>query len=163
MSSAVARIHAGHRVFPCLVGRNGMTNLKFEGDGKSPVGSFAMTGLLFRADRHRRIASTMATRAITPIEAWCDDKTHRSYNKSMPQGLPGSDERLWRKDSAYDFLVVLDYNTRPRIIGKGSAIFFHLIRPGASGTAGCVAVTLADMKKLLAICGRHTRMVIGPT
>lgn len=138
-----------------------MGHLKFEGDGKSPVGSFAMTGLLYRADRHRRVSCAMATRATSPTESWCDDISHRCYNRLMPLGLPGSDERLWRADSAYDFLAILDYNFCPRIIGKGSAIFFHLIRPGATGTAGCVAVSLADMKQLLAICGRHTRIVIG--
>ena len=36
----MARLHVGHLVFPCLIGRNGRTHSKREGDGKTPVGVF---------------------------------------------------------------------------------------------------------------------------
>jgi L,D-peptidoglycan transpeptidase YkuD (ErfK/YbiS/YcfS/YnhG family) len=58
-------------------------------------------------------------------------------------------------------VVILDYNLHPRIQGRGSAVFFHLIRKGASFTEGCVAVAPSDLRKLLPLLGRKTRMWIG--
>jgi hypothetical protein len=33
----------------------------------------------------------------------------------------------------------LDHNTRPRVAGRGSAVFVHLMRPARTPTAGCIA------------------------
>ena len=49
-------------------------------------------------------------------------------------------DRLWRSDHLYDFVIEIDHNTRPRIAGRGSAVFLHLARPNRSPTAGCVAI-----------------------
>ena len=35
-----------------------------------------------------------------------------------------------RADHLYDFIVEIDHNTRPRIAGRGSAVFMHVARPG---------------------------------
>jgi L,D-peptidoglycan transpeptidase YkuD (ErfK/YbiS/YcfS/YnhG family) len=144
-----------------LIGRSGMSWMKREGDGKSPAGHFSLTQILFRRDRIARPQSALATRALRPLEAWCDDPKHRNYNRLIPGPLPGTEEWLWRKDSAYDVIAVIGYNLHPRIRNKGSAIFFHLIREGATHTAGCVAVSRADARKILALCGARTRIVIG--
>ena len=45
-------------------------------------------------------------------------------------------DRLMRTDHLYDFIVEIDHNTRPRIAGRGSAVFLHLARPGFAPTAG---------------------------
>ena len=37
---------------------------------------------------------------------------------------------MLRSDNLYDACIVLDWNIRPRRRGRGSAIFFHLARPG---------------------------------
>jgi L,D-peptidoglycan transpeptidase YkuD (ErfK/YbiS/YcfS/YnhG family) len=139
-----------------------MTHMKREGDGCSPVGVFPLGQALYRADRLRRPRTALPLRPLRQNEAWCDDPGHRNYNRPLPLPLPGTDERLWRADSAYDVLAVIAYNVRPRIKGKGSAIFFHLIRPGVVYTAGCVAVSLNDARKILTLCGPITRIVIGP-
>ena len=41
-----------------------------------------------------------------------------------------SHERMLRADDLYDACIVLDWNIGPRRRGRGSAIFFHLARPG---------------------------------
>lgn len=75
---------------------------------------------------------------------------------------PASAERMWRADHVYDVVVVLGYNDRPRRRDCGSAIFLHLARPGYTPTEGCVAVTLRDMRLLLARIGKGTRLsVVG--
>ena len=38
-------------------------------------------------------------------------------------------EELWRGDHLYDIVIETSHNKRPRIQGRGSAIFFHLARP----------------------------------
>ena len=45
--------------------------------------------------------------------------------------------------------------------GRGSAIFFHLARPGLTPTAGCVAIAAADMRKLAPRLARGATMRIG--
>jgi L,D-peptidoglycan transpeptidase YkuD (ErfK/YbiS/YcfS/YnhG family) len=67
---------------------------------------------------------------------------------------------MLRKDGLYDACIVLDWNIRPRRRGCGSAIFFHLARPGFTPTAGCVAVTRAVMARLLPLLSTRTVLVV---
>lgn len=67
-----------------------------------------------------------------------------------------SHERLWRDDHLYDLVVVLSHNERPRQRFLGSAVFLHIADPGGKPTAGCVALSLANMRRLLALCGPDT-------
>ncbi len=55
-----------------------------------------------------------------------------------------------RADHLYDLVLVLGYNERPRVRGKGSAIFAHLARPGFTPTDGCLALSRHDLTMLLA-------------
>ena len=59
-------------------------------------------------------------------------------------------------DALYDICLVLDWNVTSRRRNKGSAIFFHLIRPGYEPTAGCVAITRRDMLRILPHLRRRT-------
>jgi L,D-peptidoglycan transpeptidase YkuD (ErfK/YbiS/YcfS/YnhG family) len=68
---------------------------------------------------------------------------------------------LRRKDHLYDFIVEIDHNTRPRIAGRGSAVFLHLARTNFSPTAGCVSMTHSALLRLLRRMGPRTRIVIG--
>ena len=61
---------------------------------------------------------------------------------------------MWRDDELYDVVVVLGYNMRPRVRGRGSAIFMHLARPGYAPTAGCIALSARDMRIVLERLGR---------
>jgi L,D-peptidoglycan transpeptidase YkuD (ErfK/YbiS/YcfS/YnhG family) len=65
-----------------------------------------------------------------------------------------------RDDHLYDFVIELDHNTRPRVAGRGSAVFLHLARKNFAATAGCVAMTGTSMRRLLARIGPSTRIVI---
>jgi L,D-peptidoglycan transpeptidase YkuD (ErfK/YbiS/YcfS/YnhG family) len=159
-SSSRARLHLGHRVFFCLIGKTGTTARKREGDGASPRGSFRMIKLLERLDRVRPHQSGLKRAQIRQGNGWCDGAGDRNYNRPVRLPYPSSHEKLCRTDSAYDALVILDYNLRPRKRGAGSAIFFHLIRDGATHTEGCVAVSARDMRLILAACGHKTHMII---
>ena len=67
---------------------------------------------------------------------------------------------MWRDDHLYDFIVEIDHNTRPRVAGRGSAVFLHLARPNGSPTAGCVAFRAEDLRRLLTRLGPGTRIAI---
>ena len=68
---------------------------------------------------------------------------------------------MWREDNLYDLVFVLDQNFSRRAKGLGSAIFFHLARPGLTPTAGCVAISETDMRKLAPRLAKRARFVIG--
>ena len=58
-------------------------------------------------------------------------------------------------------LIEIDHNARPRIAGRGSAVFLHLARPGYGPTAGCVSMKQPAMLRLLERIGPQTKIVIG--
>jgi L,D-peptidoglycan transpeptidase YkuD (ErfK/YbiS/YcfS/YnhG family) len=152
---------AGHRAFPCLLGKTGMRHAKREGDGASPIGAFPMVRGYWRADRLSRPVTGLVMHPLKPDMGWCDAPGHRLYNCPVRLPFAASHETLTRNDNAYDIMIVLDYNLSPRLQHRGSAIFFHLIREGATGTEGCIALSLKDMRKILPHISTKTRMVIG--
>jgi len=58
-------------------------------------------------------------------------------------------------------VVEIDHNTRPRVKGRGSAIFIHIARTGLGPTAGCVALSAPALRRLLARLSPKTRVTIG--
>jgi L,D-peptidoglycan transpeptidase YkuD (ErfK/YbiS/YcfS/YnhG family) len=97
---------------------------------------------------------------ITPDLAWCEDTTDRRYNRPFRRATGDGGDRLWRTDHLYDFIVEIDHNTRPRVAGRGSAVFMHVARPNRSPTAGCVALAANNLRRLLAVLGPRTRIAI---
>ena len=86
----------------------------------------------------------------------------RNYNRRVDLPYATAHEDLKRSDHLYDIVVETSHNQQPRIQGRGSAIFFHLARENFTPTAGCIAVTLKDMHKVLRYCSTGTRLVIWP-
>jgi L,D-peptidoglycan transpeptidase YkuD (ErfK/YbiS/YcfS/YnhG family) len=152
---------AGPVALPVALGRGGIKANKREGDGGTPRGSFRLRRLWWRADRTVRPRTGLPVRRIRTDDGWCEDPRDRHYNQPVrvPAGHPG--DRLWRTDHLYDFIVELDHNTRPRVAGRGSAVFVHVARPGYGPTAGCVALTVPALRQLIQRAGRRTRIIIG--
>jgi len=126
---------AGPLALPVVLGRGGIRANKFEGDGATPRGRFRLIRLWWRADRHWHPRTLLPAHRITPDLAW------------------------WT-DHLYDFVVEIDHNTRPRVAGRGSAVFMHVARPNRSPTAGCVALAANNLRRLLAVLGPKTRIAI---
>lgn len=146
---------------PCALGRSGLTRFKREGDGATPVGRFELVFGYRRADRALPPGGPLAFTPIRADAGWCDDVGDGRYNRPVRLPFRGSHETMRRDDHLYDVVVVLDANVRRRVIGRGSAIFFHLARAGFEPTAGCVALAPADMRRVLARLGPRPVMVIG--
>jgi L,D-peptidoglycan transpeptidase YkuD (ErfK/YbiS/YcfS/YnhG family) len=110
--------------------------------------------------RFPRPSTLLPARRITPEIAWCEDPGDRRYNRPFRRSAAESGDRLWRDDSLYDLVIEIDHNTRPRKARRGSAVFVHIARPQGSPTAGCVALRVADLRRLLARVGPNTRLTI---
>ena len=152
---------AGPLAWPVALGRGGILANKREGDGGTPRGIFRAVRLWWRSDRYPRPTTALPTRRITPLDAWCEDPADRHYNRPMRREAEKAGDRLRRNDHLYDFIIEIDHNTRPRVAGRGSAVFLHLARPGLAPTAGCVAMTEQQLRQLVKKISRETRIIIG--
>lgn len=146
----------GKAVFPCALGRGSVRSLKREGDGATPLGAWRVLHGYFRADRLRPGNSLLRLRAIRRDDGWCDAPDDRNYNRPVRLPYPASAESMMRDDRLYDVCIVLDCNIAPRRRGMGSAIFFHVAKPGFPPTQGCIAVEPRVMRRLLPYLDRNT-------
>jgi L,D-peptidoglycan transpeptidase YkuD (ErfK/YbiS/YcfS/YnhG family) len=146
---------------PVALGRGGILANKREGDGGTPKGTFRPRRLWWRADRHQRPRTFLPTRPIRADDAWCEDPKARHYNQPVRLTRDTGGDRLTRDDHLYDFIIEIDHNSAPRVPGRGSAVFLHLVRSNFSPTAGCVSMTKSSMLRLLRRIGPQTKIVIG--
>ena len=152
---------AGPLRVACALGPAGIVRDKREGDGATPAGRFRLLWGYYRPDRRRPPAGGVPLKPLRRDQGWCEDPASGRYNH--PVRLPAADctDRMRRDDAHYDLVFVLDYNFTRRVKGRGSAIFFHLAHPGLTPTAGCVAISAADMRKLAPRLARGAEMWIG--
>jgi L,D-peptidoglycan transpeptidase YkuD (ErfK/YbiS/YcfS/YnhG family) len=142
------------------LGRAGIKTDKREGDGATPAGRFHPVRLWWRADRLARPRTLLPVRSIGVDDAWCEDPTDRRYNRPFHRSANEPGDRLRRDDELYDLIVEIDHNSRPRMAGRGSAVFIHIARPGLAPTAGCVALARNDLLRLVGRLSHKTRIII---
>jgi L,D-peptidoglycan transpeptidase YkuD (ErfK/YbiS/YcfS/YnhG family) len=145
-----ALVNLGGVVVPAAIGRSGRTARKREGDGATPIAKMRLLFGFVRGERVRLLSTSLPMRRIQPDMLWCDEPRSPNYNRLVRAPFLPSHEEMMRGDGLYDICLVLDWNIRDRRRNRGSAIFFHLIRPGYEPTAGCIAVSLPNMRRLLA-------------
>lgn len=151
-----ALVQLGPVTLPAAIGRSGRTAFKREGDGATPIAAMQVLYGFVRGDRVKSLPTALPMRRIRPHMLWCDQPEHPSYNRLVKAPFTPSHEEMKREDGLYDVCLVLDWNVSSRKRYRGSAIFFHLIRPGYQPTAGCVAVKLRDMQRLLRFIRKGT-------
>ena len=153
-------LRAGLLHMPVALGRTGIAANKREGDGATPRGRFRPRKLWWRGDRTPAPATRLPLQRIRPDLGWCELPSDRRYNNPVRIADGSAADRLWRQDGLYDLLVEIDHNVRPRIAGRGSAVFIHVARPGLAPTAGCIALPAPRLRWLIARLGPSTRIVI---
>src|SRR5258707_9615379 len=136
----------GRHPIPVVLARTGMRAGKREGDGATPQGRFRLVRLWWRSDRFPSPPTQLPSRRIDAAIAWCEQPADRRYNRPFRRSANEPGDRLRRDDHLYDWIIELDHNTRPRITGRGSAVFVHVARPERSPTAGCVALDAKALK-----------------
>ena len=145
--------------FKCCIGKKGTTLNKIEGDKKTPRGIYKLGPLYYRKDRNNKIETKLKKKPILKKYGWCDDINNKKYNQLIKVNKNIRHERMFRKDSKYDFLIPIQYNTKNIKIGKGSAIFLHLTK-NYKPTAGCIAINKKDFLILLKIINKKTKIKI---
>jgi L,D-peptidoglycan transpeptidase YkuD (ErfK/YbiS/YcfS/YnhG family) len=155
------RLVCGALTLACALGRSGVSHLKREGDGATPAGRLRLLSLYVRADRLIRPPTSLAVRVMGKRDGWCEAPRHGSYNRPIRLPSAAGHETMWRADHLYDIVGVLDWNFRPRASYRGSAIFLHLCRPGFAPTAGCIALKLHDLRRLLAAAGPRPEFCVS--
>ena len=91
---------------------------------------------------------------------WCDDPKNKLYNREVKVNKNIKHEKLFRKDYKYDYLLVIEYNTKKIIPNKGSAIFIHLTKNFRT-TAGCIALLQKDFLIITKLINKKSTIKIN--
>jgi L,D-peptidoglycan transpeptidase YkuD (ErfK/YbiS/YcfS/YnhG family) len=131
--------------FRCALGKAGIGEKKKEGDFITPKGKYKITKVYYRADRIKKIKTNFRLYQIKKNMGWCDDPLSKNYNKLIKLPSKFGHEKLYRKDKLYDLILVLNYNFKPIIKNKGSAIFIHIANKNYKKTMGCIGLKKKDL------------------
>ena len=131
--------------FKCALGKAGIGEKKKEGDFITPKGKYKITKVYYRADRIKKIKTNFRLYQIKKNLGWCDDPLSKNYNKLIKLPSKFGHEKLYRKDKLYDLILILNYNFKPIIKNKGSAIFIHIANKNYKKTMGCIGLKKKDL------------------
>lgn len=146
--------------FKCSIGKNSITSKKIEGDKKTPRGSYGIGDIYYRKDREKKPITKLKRIIINKNMGWCDNSRDKeNYNKLVQKNKVFKCETLFRNDYKYNFLIPILYNTKKRVLNKGSAIFIHLTK-NYYPTAGCIALKRKDFLILLKLINKKTKIKI---
>ncbi len=147
------------QVYPCTIGRGGISGRKKEGDGATPRGVHRLVGMLYRPDRMARPTDWAVP--ILPGDLWSDDGADPDYNLMVRAPHKFSHETLRRADPLYDLVILTDWNWPYAVPGRGSAIFIHQWRRPGYPTEGCVALRRDHLHAIAPRIRFETRLVVA--
>ena len=152
----------GAKSYRVAIGSGGAVDaaLKREGDKKTPLGTFPVREVWYRADRRARPITDLPVHVIAETDGWCDDANLPEYNTHVTLPFSGSHEKLWREDEIYNLVLVIGHNDAPVVPGLGSAVFVHIARPSYTGTEGCIALAEKDLEEILACLTKESMIEI---
>ena len=144
------------------VGRNGLSAHRHEGDGTTPLGTFAIGPTVYGLDPNPGVK--LRYHRLVCGDWWDEDPRSPTYNRfrhvacgtTPPFG--GGSEALWRATVAYRELAVIQFNTSPVVAGRGSGVFLHDDTGGP--TNGCVSLPRPQLIALLRRLRPGARIVI---
>tara|TARA_B100000989_G_scaffold84602_1_gene60681 strand:+ start:115 stop:609 length:495 start_codon:yes stop_codon:yes gene_type:complete len=146
--------------FRCVIGRNGLTKNKVEGDKKTPKGIYQLENLYLRKDRINKVETKLKLIKIKKSMGWCDDRrNYEKYNKLINLSSKIKSENLFRKDHKYDLMIPIKYNFKKPVPGLGSCIFIHVTQ-NYQPTAGCIAISKNDFLIMLKLINKKSKIVI---
>jgi L,D-peptidoglycan transpeptidase YkuD (ErfK/YbiS/YcfS/YnhG family) len=133
------------------VGGNGLSAHHHEGDDTTPIGLFDIQSTMYGVDANPGVAYRY--HQLVCGDWWDEQSSSALYNHFVHVGcgsspsFGGDSEPLWEVTPQYDYFAVIEYNHRPVVPGRGSAIFLH-VSIGAP-TTGCVAIPRVDLLRVL--------------
>ena len=121
--------------------------IKKEGDKKAPLGIFTLDSVFgYEKDINLKMPYLHVTKELICV----DDSNSKSYNQIIkkPKELPDSYEEMRREDAQYELGITVGHN-KEQMPNMGSCIFIHVEKSQNSPTAGCTAMKLEDIKKIV--------------
>jgi len=142
---------------PARLGLHGVMDGKKRkaGNKTTPTGIWAMPSYVFGTHKHAPAGTKMKYRRMD-YRSWWSSKHGTTYNKWVEaRHWTGEHIRLYTK--SYEFAVSIGYNAKPNPMryGRGTGIFLHVRGKGL--TAGCVAVSRANMIRICKLLDRTKR------
>ena len=144
----------------CAIGKRGIGIKKREGDLITPKGAYKIRYVLYRKDRVKKLKTKLKKIVLKKNMGWCNDPNSTHYNKLIKLPATYSFEKLYKKENIYDIILVLNYNMRPIVRNKGSAIFIHVVKGNYKKTEGCVSLKKNDLLKILKQINKNTLIKI---
>jgi L,D-peptidoglycan transpeptidase YkuD (ErfK/YbiS/YcfS/YnhG family) len=137
--------------YPARVGWNGLSANRHEGDGTTPIGTFAIGPTMYGNAPNPGVRFRYVR--IRCGDWWVEDPRSPSYNTfrrlgcgvKPPFRTPTPD--MSKSPRAYVHLAVIEFNMRPAVPGRGSGIFLHAQTGGS--TNGCASLRLPDLVHVL--------------
>jgi L,D-peptidoglycan transpeptidase YkuD (ErfK/YbiS/YcfS/YnhG family) len=133
------------------LGSAGLSAHKREGDGATPAGTYRLGGTAYGIAADPGVRGTY--HRLVCGDWWDEDVRSTTYNTfrhvacgARPR-FGGDSEALWRISPQYRYFAVVQYNARPVVAGRGSAIFLHV--SAGHPTAGCVSIPEARLVRVL--------------
>lgn len=151
-------VRIGNYTIQGCMGRTGRTIFKREGDGATPIAEMQVLNGYFRPSITNSTKHQIAMSPTSEKLGWCDAPAHPNYNRPVKRPFSARHEKMLREDILYDFIVVLDWNISCRKLNCGSAIFFHVAKPGYPPTEGCIAIAKRDMMRIIPFLTKNTRL-----
>ncbi len=147
------------------LGVNGIADRRREGDGTTPTGVYGIGPVMYGAAPNPGVKYRY--RRVVCGDWWVEDPASAAYNtfqhvacgrrppfRTKPPGM-------WQDPVAYRYLAVVQFNMRPVVPGKGSAIFLHASK--GRPTVGCISLPVGQLVSALRWLdpAKRPRIVIG--
>lgn len=150
---------------PARFGKHGLMDgdLRVAGNKTTPTGIWAMPGWVFGSHVHAPAGTKMTYHHMTR-NTWWSSKRGATYN-TWVRARHWTGEHIGLSTHAYEFAVSIGYNAKPNpsVFGRGTGIFLHVQGAGLKLTAGCVAVSRANMKRIFKLLDpkKHPHFAVG--
>ena len=153
-TASISLLECGRRVagpFRARAGYAGFSADRREGDGTTPLGTFAIGPTVYGLDPDPGLR--LRYHRLRCGDWWDGDSTSPTYNRfrHMACGatppFAGRSEALWRATVAYREFAFIEYNASPARPGRGSVIFLH--DDLGHATNGCLSLPRPRLLQLL--------------
>ena len=144
------------------LGRAGLSTHKVEGDGATPTGTYRL-GPLYGIEPNP--GTQLAYHRLVCGDWWDEDARSATYNTfrhvacGVRPPFGGGSEALWKITPQYRYFAAIEYNARPVVAGRGSAIFLHV--SAGHPTAGCVSLPESQLLRVLRRLRSAARPVVS--
>jgi L,D-peptidoglycan transpeptidase YkuD (ErfK/YbiS/YcfS/YnhG family) len=136
---------------PVVLGKNGVTKYKKEGDSRTPIGLFTL-GHAFGISKKSTYMWPYVT--LNSKMICVDNPKSKYYNQwidktKIPLTHWISGEHMLNIQPQYELGLIVNYNTHNPKSGAGSCVFLHVWNSPKTPTAGCIAMSKDNMQKVV--------------